>query len=317
VGTFPHPLRVAPLPASAQSASRSRIPCADRLSVYLESVPDKDGFDELGEDAKRIGGNAWTFLVEHAREWLGAKLAIAAATVLAGAAATTFVLPFLLAFLCGVAAIGVVAYGVYGHRRAHKEKVLRRQAAISALRTRQRALRQEAAICEATLALAGKQNERGGRLGLRGFDELAAALRYAKAGRSGLVERESPYPLIAAICRPLLLPNHPTLRNLASASPSLILRTSLSRAQIQALAYPSKDLERDAKEVREKWHHARDADREARSRGRRGHRPWPEQPGMAFEVGTKPDGLPHARRLPPKATPEQIANGEQPNADAA
>jgi hypothetical protein len=291
---------------------------ADRLSVYLESVPDKDGFDELSEDAKRIGGNAWTFLVEHAREWLGAKLAIAAATVLAGAAAATFVLPFLLAFLCGVAAIGVVAYGVYGHRRAHKEKVLRRQAAISALRTRQRALRQEAAICEATLALAGKQNEGGGRLGLRGFNELAAALRYAKAGRPW-ARRDRP---TAAPTDRGNLPTPAPLRppNVAKSRQRLAILDAEDKsleAQIQALAYPSPEWEGDAKDAREEWRRARDADRETRSRGRQGRRPWPEQPGMAFEVGTKPDGLPHARPLPSKPTPEQIANGEQSDADAA
>lgn len=281
-------------------------------------MPDKDGFEEIGEDAKRIAGSAWTFVVEHAREWFGAKLALAAATLLAGAAAATFVLPLFLAVLGGFAAIAIVVYGVYGHRRAHKEKVLRRQAAISALRTRQRALRQEAAICEATLALAGKPNERGGRLGLRGFNELAAAIRYAKAGHSwARRERLTTAPVERDH---LPTPAPPKAPNVAVSRQRLAVLDAEDKsleAQIQALAYPSKELERDAKEAREEWHRARDADREARSRGRRGRRPWPEQPGMAFEVGTKPDGLPHARRLPPKPTPEQIAKGETPDADAA
>jgi cell division protein FtsB len=279
-------------------------------------MPDSDPLDVAQADAKRAVKRAGVLVVERTREWISAKLGVVVVGALASAAAAAYSLPIVAAVGCGVFAMLASISAVYAYRLLHRERTARHQAQIARLRARQRGLRHEAAALEAALALAGKPNERGGRLGFRGHSELLAAIRYAQSSRSyARRERLSSPPSEQSRAHQGPPPKPPNLAKSRQRLAVLDAEEKTIEAEIQALAAHAEKHERDMKLTRDEWRRVRDADREARKRVRQGQRPWPERPGMAIEVGTKRDGLPHARRLPPKATPEQIARGERPDKD--
>ncbi|MGA8746591.1 MAG: hypothetical protein WB507_12125 [Solirubrobacterales bacterium] len=118
-------------------------------------------------------------MLDRGREWISTKLGVMIVGALVSVTAAAYFLPILAAVTCGMVTTTAVIFAIYAFRLLHRERTMRHQAAIAALRARQLGVRHEAAALEATLALAGKPNECGGHLGFRGHSELHAAIHYS------------------------------------------------------------------------------------------------------------------------------------------
>jgi hypothetical protein len=270
-------------------------------------MSEKDAFDFTKDEAGEVGRRAWHWLIDRARTVLTVKLAVGVVTAFALAAAAAFAFPAFVAAAFAVVAVFLVGWAVQTQRLLHRERAVSRWTIIDGLRVKQREVRAQASIREATLVVAGQPGDR--EAGMRAYQPLVAAVRYREGvSRSALRGEASPRQRQHEPAAPKAPEMTSTKRELKDFR----AEDEMIEARIQALAVPNTEWEAAASERAEEWSRAKAADLEARKRARKGQRPTAPGGGFAFEIGRNPDGTQRVGRRDPAPTPEQIAKSERP-----
>jgi hypothetical protein len=273
-------------------------------------VSERDAFDFTRDQAKATISHSWHRLIDHGRRLVTAKLLAILGGAFGFVVAAQFFLPALVAAGCAVGLVLLAAWAVQTQRLLHREREAGRWRSIDILRARQRELRAQAALREATLVVAELRG--GGNAQMRTYQPLVEAVRYSR-GRARAVMKADASPrqrqqADAAPKAPAVGPVERELKDLRE-------QDEVVEAQIQALAAPDTKWEARANEKGEEYRRAKKADLEARKRARNGQRPTAPSPGLAFAIGRNPDGSRRVANRKPDPTPEQIARGERPDED--
>lgn len=272
-------------------------------------MPEKDAFEFTQEEVATLGRRLWHGLIDRARTFLTVKLAAGVFATAALAVAAQFAFSTFVAVGFAVAAVFLVGWAVQSQRLLHRERAISRWTIIDGLRVKQREVRAQASVREATLVVAGQPGDR--EAVMRAYQPLVAAVRY-REGRTRAALRADATPQQRQ--RQPATPKAPDLSSAKRELKDLRAEDEVIEARIQALAAPGTSWEAAADERAEEWRRAKAADLEARKRARVGRRPTGPGGGFAFEVGRNPDGSRRVGRREPDPTPEQIFRGDEESA---
>lgn len=255
----------------------------------------------------------WNWLTDHLHAWASGKLVLWISGAVGAATAAAFVLPFLVALVFGVSAIGLMAWAVGAHHLLHRERRINEWNAVQRLRSKQREIRAQIAIREAAVLIADEPG-RDFRPRARAYPPLVAAVRYSKGRIRQARQAEMPPQQRQ---RQPAVPKKPDLGDTRRELKSLEAEAEAVEAQIQALAAPDAKREASAKEKKEAYRRIKDADVEARRRVRKGMSPTAPEGAPGIEVTLKLDGSRKVDQRPPRETPEQIADDDPPASPTA
>lgn len=268
-------------------------------------VLEQDAFDLTEDQAKAAARRGWHWVIDHGRRFVTAKLLAALVGGLGFVVAAQFFLPSFVAAGCAIAFVVLGGWAVQTQRLLNRERERRHWTTIDGLRVKQQEVRAQAALREATLAVADLRG--GGRAQMRVYPPLVQAVHYLRGQARAAARADAP----------------PRQRQRADASPKppdvgpverqlkdLRERDELIEAQIQALAAPGTEWEEKADKKAEEYSRAKQATLEARKRARKGQRPTAAAPGFAFEMGRNRDGSRRVAKRDSDPTPEQIFRDE-------
>lgn len=265
--------------------------------------------DRAGQDAKARASRVWTFLRDHA-EGFGTRLValIGTAGMLVGLA--LLVLPFLVAAGLGVVIVLLVTHGIYARRGEMSSERMRRHFNVTPVkRVEQHKVRADLAIDEAILALVGEPSDRQVRdRAINGHPELRQAVRCLAYQAHQAALGDHPQPAKARRRQPAA-PAKPDLAAVRRRRDHHHAELDALEAEIQAAALPDAPRRREARQLRRQERAlrdaAREADRVARNRARRGSPPTSPEGELRFAIDAT-SGLPTVEDRGRPRTPETI-----------
>ncbi|MGI8862962.1 MAG: hypothetical protein ACR2JH_00955 [Solirubrobacteraceae bacterium] len=272
-------------------------------------MADPEPLEAFAEETKQVARSIAQRIVDSGREWLTGQLVALLIGAVGSSALAIAVLPIFAGVACALVTLAAVIYAIYARRLLATERRNRRWAHIQGKRVQQQQLRAQASVDNAVLLIGGDRQASVGTLRNR---DLAQAVRHllARLHQSALASR--PHPQAAAQHQPAM-PPAPDLTAVRRRLEQRQAEIKALEAEIQALSVPGDQaLEAVARENRQAERDlstaAREADRLARDRQRRGLTPtMPAGRELGLQLQIGPEGVRDVQRQPPTPTPEQIA----------
>jgi hypothetical protein len=274
-------------------------------------VGDKNAEQIAWDEAKAGGVKLGRFLYDRLHSYVTTALSKWVAIGTVGVVLAGMSLPVAAVVCCGVAVLGGVVWGVFGHRIAHRERASRRWTWIAAHRLKQDKLRGAQALDGAMFTLMGRQPPTG-----TGVAHPPHELREAMAVRRHYALEARKAQSATGRGDPRPAPKGPNLDVVAARMKARKAEIDALDAEIQSLAVPANadaalaadDARRYAKSAADA---AQEADKAARDRARRGQPATRRDPGTMLNVTIGPTGARSVSHRPGATTPEQIAAGER------
>ncbi|HSC21723.1 MAG TPA: hypothetical protein VLC07_08330 [Solirubrobacterales bacterium] len=268
-------------------------------------MPELDAYDLTREQAKAVVSRLWNWLFDHGRRMVTSNLLMILGAALGAVIAGWFSLQVLVAAGCTAAFLVLGGWAIQTQRLLHREREVRYWTTIKGLRVRQREIRAQADLREATLAVAGLRG--GANAQMRTYRPLVEAVRFLRGqAREAMQPSASPRQRQRAP----IAPEPPDVGAVERQLKDLREEDALIEAEIQALAAPGTKWEERAEVKAEEYSRAKRAALEARKRARQGQRPTAAEPGFSFEVGRNRDGSQSISERGADLTPEQIFEDE-------
>lgn len=271
---------------------------------------DQEPHEAFAADVQAAARSTWQKLIDRGSEWLTRTLLALLAAAIGSSALAIVVLPVFVGVACALITLAAVIYAIYARRLMDNERRMRRWAHIQGKRVQQAQLKANANVDNAVLVISGDRQAGFDSLGNR---ELAQAVRHLQARSQQAARAERPQPTGASVRQPAI----PAAPDLAPVRRRIAQRKAEIKAlegEIQALAVPHdqelKAAAHDSRRAeRELSSAARQADRQAQDRRRRGLTPT-VTPGreLGLQLTMGPEGVRHVSRQPDAPTPEEITD---------
>jgi hypothetical protein len=298
---------------SADCQARKQSPVGRSMRNHSRTMPSKTPEQLARETISRGVSRAFLWLVDRGRRYVSGTVLYLLGTATAGTVLALTHWSLLPAALCGVAVVLMGGYIIFSHKLLQDERTMRQWAHVQGKRAQQDIVERDLLLDKAVLALIGEPQDRMLRLKARPA-ELAQALRVVQHRLAESRAAQRPQPTSARQRRPAP-PSGPDLEVVRKRIAAREAEHAQLEAEIQALATPD-DIAADmaAAEARRAARSVKDAARRAsqaaRERKRRGLPATQRRGSLGLELGVRPNGRRHVRKLPPESTPEQIAQGE-------